>query len=207
MPAFHPVEVSSLDPAGRLATFHHHRHPNRPPTVRFYGTQDSYAGPGADPGCLPLNRYSGTVRELLDEITSHVNASVGSYIALVASEQQPASLTTQGTRVRALRDRYGPAFHVGANVWHNVVLYVIHIPASELPNTTHNYRDLGDRNRNRRNRNNLVDFDPDDEGGDGNYNADIRRLFVYDPSYPNFGINADQPRLTDPGQQPRQSRV
>lgn len=52
----------------------------------FYGAAASYAGVNANPGCLRLSDYSGTVDELLAAITRHANRSNGGYLALVALE-------------------------------------------------------------------------------------------------------------------------
>lgn len=196
-PKVHAFEVSSRDADRRRRIFHYHRHPNTRPDERFFGpTQACPGGPNA--GCMPLNEYSDTCVNLAAAIRDH--GSRGGLLALVASEQQPAGLWNQAPRQASILNAYGPGFTPPQNMWHSVAILAVHIPQRLLPDTVHAYSDLLTP-RNRRSTNPLVDT----ARGEG-LNADIRRIFIYDPSYPNFGAAADLPPRTLPGNQPRQSR-
>lgn len=83
--------------------------------------------------------------------------------------------------------------------WHSVALLVIDIPASELPGQAHARADLVSNGRPRIGNPFVGKRDRADDG--------IKRTFIYDPSYPNFGGSKDIPERTGPQRQPQRSQL
>jgi hypothetical protein len=148
---------------------------------------------------MTLTQYSASIVDLTDRFVEHVKE--GGLIAMVASEEQPQgpSGVISGPNGAPRPDP----------VWHAVGVLAITIKTSHLPTSDHadSYLLPGPSRPGGPPRylNPFVDPDPY-EDTDTYRNADIERLFVYDPIYPDrSAVGLRELALTPPGNQPATS--